>query len=289
MSEFIRPQVDAEDIRENVTRFTVEPLERGYGDTLGNSLRRVLLSSLEGAAVEAIMIDGVQHEFTTVEGVYEDVTAIVLNVKELVFKSMGTGEEAVASVNVDGPCTVTAGDFDVPAEFELINPEHVVCTLGEGHHLSMKMRIGTGRGYVSNEDNTRSEDPIGIIHVDSRFSPVRRCAKAVEPCRVGQHTDYDRLVLEVETDGFNPQHNEVLRAFAAHILNGEPLVASGVEGIRGLTLANAMYLSSWTGETIELPLDEDRFLEELNKRRATSRRKEDVSITLDTEGTYGNK
>ena len=117
MSEFIRPQVDAEDIRENVTRFTVEPLERGYGDTLGNSLRRVLLSSLEGAAVEAIMIDGVQHEFTTVEGVYEDVTAIVLNVKELVFKSMGTGEEAVASVNVDGPCTVTAGDFDVPAEF----------------------------------------------------------------------------------------------------------------------------------------------------------------------------
>ncbi len=217
MSEFIRPQVDAEDIRENVTRFTVEPLERGYGDTLGNSLRRVLLSSLEGAAVEAIMIDGVQHEFTTVEGVYEDVTAIVLNVKELVFKSMGTGEEAVASINVDGPCTVTAGDFDVPAEFELINPEHVVCTLGEGHHLSMKMRIGTGRGYVSNEDNKRSEDPIGIIHVDSRFSPVRRCAKAVEPCRVGQHTDYDRLVLEVETDGSIAPRDTVVEA--ANIVN----------------------------------------------------------------------
>ena len=217
MSEFIRPTVSVEEISDNLARVSAEPLERGYGDTLGNSLRRVLLSSLEGAAVEAIMIDGVQHEFTTVEGVYEDVTAIVLNVKELVFKSMGTGEEAVASVNVDGPCTVTAGDFDVPAEFELINPEHVVCTLGEGHHLSMKMRIGTGRGYVSNEDNKRSEDPIGIIHVDSRFSPVRRCAKAVEPCRVGQHTDYDRLVLEVETDGSIAPRDAVVQA--ANIIN----------------------------------------------------------------------
>ena len=201
MSDFIRPNVSVDEVSENVARVIVEPLEHGYGDTLGNSLRRVLLSSLEGAAVEAIQIDGVQHEFTTVEGVYEDVTDIVLNVKGLAFRNMGTGSEATASISIDGPATVTGGDFDIPAEFQLVNTDHVICTLGEGAHLTMSMRISTGRGYVSGEDNEREDDPIGLIHVDSLFSPVRRCAKAVEPCRVGQHTDYDRLVLEVETNG----------------------------------------------------------------------------------------
>ena len=217
MSEFIRPQVSVEEISENLARVSAEPLERGYGDTLGNSLRRVLLSSLEGAAVEAIQIDGVQHEFTTVEGVYEDVTDIVLNVKGLVFRSMGTGDEATASISIDGPCTVTGGDFKVPAEFELVNEDQVICTLGEGAHLSMQMRIGTGRGYVAGDDNERDGDPIGIIHVDSLYSPVRRCAKAVEPCRVGQHTNYDRLVLEVETDGSITPRDAVVDA--ANIVN----------------------------------------------------------------------
>lgn len=217
MSEFIRPQVSVEEISENLARVFVEPLERGYGDTLGNSLRRVLLSSLEGAAVEAIQIDGVQHEFTTVEGVYEDVTDIVLNVKGLVFRSMGTADEATASISIDGPCTVTGGDFKVPAEFELVNKDHVICSLGEGAHLTMQMRIGVGRGYVSGDDNERESDPIGIIHVDSLYSPVRRCAKAVEPCRVGQHTDYDRLVLEVETDGSISPRDAVVEA--ANIVN----------------------------------------------------------------------
>ena len=217
MSEFIRPQVSVEEISENLARVSAEPLERGYGDTLGNSLRRVLLSSLEGAAVEAIQIDGVQHEFTTVEGVYEDITDIVLNVKGLVFRSMGTGDEAEASISVDGPMTVTGGDFNVPAEFELVNPEQVICTLGAGSHLTMKMRIGTGRGYVSGEDNERESDPIGIIHVDSLFSPVRRCAKVVEPCRVGRHTNYDRLVLEVETNGSITPRDAVVEA--ANIIN----------------------------------------------------------------------
>ena len=207
MSEFIRPTVSVEEISDTISRVIVEPLERGYGDTLGNSLRRVLLSSLEGAAVEAIRIDGVQHEFTSVEGAYEDVTDIVLNVKELVFQAMGTGDEAEASINIDGPATVTGGDFSVPAEFNLINPEHVICHLGEGAHLSMSLRIGTGRGYVSGEDNKR----------DSDFSPVRRCAKAVEPCRVGQHTDYDRLILEVETDGSIAPRDAVVEA--SNIIN----------------------------------------------------------------------
>ncbi|MBF0990622.1 MAG: DNA-directed RNA polymerase subunit alpha, partial [Atopobium sp.] len=188
MSEFIRPNVSVDEIGANVARVSVEPLERGYGDTLGNSLRRVLLSSLEGAAVEAIQIDGVQHEFTTVEGVYEDVTDIVLNVKGLVFRNTNNSDEAEASISVDGPCTVTGADLDVPMGYELVNPAQHICTLAEGAHLSMRLRLGNGRGYVSGEDNERESDPIGFIHVDSIFSPVRRCAKAVEPCRVGRHT-----------------------------------------------------------------------------------------------------
>lgn len=217
MSEFIRPQVSVVDISENLARVNVEPLERGYGDTLGNSMRRVLLSSLEGAAVEAISIDGVQHEFSTVDGVYEDVTDIVLNVKGLVFHANGSGETAEASISIDGPCTVTGGDFKIPAEFELINKDHVICTLGEGGHLAMRMRIGVGRGYVSGDDNERYEDPIGVIHVDSLYSPVRRCAKTVEPCRVGQHTNYDRLILEIETNGSISPRDAVIEA--ADIIN----------------------------------------------------------------------
>ena len=201
MSDFIRPTVTVEEVSDNVARVIVEPLEHGYGDTLGNSLRRVLLSSLEGAAVEAIQIDGVQHEFATVDGVYEDVTDIVLNVKGLAFKSLGVGREATASISIDGPASVTGADFDVPTEFNLVNPTQVICTLGEGAHFTMQMRIGTGRGYVSGDDSEREDDPIGLIRVDSLYSPVRRCAKSVEPCRVGQHTDYDRLVLEIETNG----------------------------------------------------------------------------------------
>ena len=201
MSEFIRPEVTIEEINDTLARVTVEPLERGYGDTLGNSLRRVLLSSLEGAAPEAIQIDGVQHEFSTVEGVYDDVTDIVLNVKGLVFKKTTGEDEAEASLNVAGPATVTGKDLSVPAGYELVNPDHFICRVGDGGHLTMRIRIGSGRGYVCGEDNERTGDPIGLIHVDSLYSPVKRCAKFVEPCRVGQHTDYDRLVLEVETNG----------------------------------------------------------------------------------------
>ena len=217
MSEFIRPNVSVDEIGANVARVSVEPLERGYGDTLGNSLRRVLLSSLEGAAVEAIQIDGVQHEFTTVEGVYEDVTDIVLNVKGLVFRNTNNSDEAEASISVDGPCKVTGADLDVPMGYELVNPSQHICTLAEGAHLSMRLRLGNGRGYVSGEDNERESDPIGFIHVDSIFSPVRRCAKAVEPCRVGRHTDYDRLVLEVETNGAISPREAVVEA--ANIIN----------------------------------------------------------------------
>ena len=217
MSEFIRPQVHVEEISETAARVSVEPLERGYGDTLGNSLRRVLLSSLEGAAVEAIQIDGAQHEFTTIPNMVEDVTDIVLNVKGLVFRTLGTTDEGTATISVDGPCEVTGADFFIPSEFELVNPEQHIATLTEGGHLTMSMRIGYGRGYVSYEQNKRDNDPIGIINVDSLFSPVKRCAKLVEACRVGLHTDYDRLVLEIETNGALSPRDAVVSA--ANIIN----------------------------------------------------------------------
>ncbi|MBY4798183.1 DNA-directed RNA polymerase subunit alpha [Collinsella sp. AGMB00827] len=217
MSEFIRPQVQVEEINDTCSRVSVEPLERGYGDTLGNSLRRVLLSSLEGAAVEAIQIDGAQHEFMAIDNMVEDVTDIVLNVKGLVFRSLGTANEATATISVDGPCEVTGADFFIPAEFELVNPEQHIATLTEGGHLTMSMRIGYGRGYVSAEANKHDSDPIGLIHVDSLYSPVHRCAKLVEATRVGQHTDYDRLVLEIETNGAVTPREAVVQA--ANIVN----------------------------------------------------------------------
>lgn len=208
MSNFIRPKVSVEEVKENVARVEVAPLERGYGDTLGNSLRRVLLSSLEGAAVKAIKIDGVDHEFSTVKGVYEDVTDIVLNVKQLVFKQVAEINDTEATVNIEGPATVTGKDLTVPACFELINPDQVICTLEKGAKFAMRLVLDTGRGYVSAEENQaengvlgETHEEIGLIYVDSLYSPVRRCAKFVEDCRVGQRTDYDRLIIEVETDG----------------------------------------------------------------------------------------
>ncbi len=218
MTEFMRPTVTTEEISDVVARFIVEPLERGYGFTLGNSMRRVLLSSLDGAKATAIQIDGVQHEFTTAEGVIEDITDIVLNVKGLVFSALNEDVvEATAHVIAEGPCTVTGADLAVPTEFTLINPDHVIATVADGGRLEMSVRIGVGRGYVPAERNKRTEDPIGIIHVDSLFSPVRRCTMNVTDTRVGQRTDYDKLVLEVETDGSITPTDAVCQA--ANIVN----------------------------------------------------------------------
>ncbi len=218
MTEFMRPTVSTEEVNSTVARYIVEPLERGYGNTLGNSMRRVLLSSLDGAKATAIQVDGVQHEFTTAEGVIEDITDIVLNVKGLVFSPLNDDvTEATAHVSAEGPCVVTGADLEVPTEFTLVNPEHVIASVADGGQLDMSIRIGVGRGYVSADSNKRTEDPIGIIPVDSLFSPVRRCTMNVEDTRVGQHTDYDRLTLEVETDGSISPTEAVCRG--ANIIN----------------------------------------------------------------------
>lgn len=202
MTEFIRPQVNVEQVDDQVARYIVEPLERGFGYTLGNCMRRVLLSSLQGAAATSIRIEGVQHEFASIDGVREDVTDIVLNVKGLVFRDTGIGTgDAVATLSVNGPVTVTGADLNVPAEFELVNPDHVIATLNGKGKLEMSLNIGVGRGYVSADRNKRAGDYIGVITVDSLFSPVNRCTYVVENTRAGERTDYDKLTLEVETNG----------------------------------------------------------------------------------------
>jgi len=213
MSEFMRPQVTVDKIDDRVARYVVEPLERGFGYTLGSCMRRVLLSSLQGAAATSIRIEGIQHEFATIDGVREDVTDIVLNVKGLVFRDNEVGSgDAVATLSVKGPATVTGADLKVPTEFDLVNPDHVIAHLNTKGKLELSVQIGLGRGYVSAERNKRAENRIGDITIDSLFSPVIRCSYVVENTRVGQRTDYDKLTLEVETNGAVDPGDAVARA-----------------------------------------------------------------------------
>ncbi len=200
MIEIERPKIECEDITENYGRFVVEPLERGFGTTLGNSLRRVLLSSLPGVAASSVKIDGVLHEFTTIEGVREDVTEIVLNLKELIAKLHSEGSKKVI-VDASGACEVTAGDIIADSDVEIINPELHIATLGPNAKLYMEIILEHGRGYVSAEKNKNTAMPIGQIAVDSIFTPIRKVNFRVEDTRVGQITDYDKLNLEVWTDG----------------------------------------------------------------------------------------
>jgi DNA-directed RNA polymerase subunit alpha len=178
----------------------LEPLERGFGMTLGNALRRVLLSSLQGASVTAIRIDGVLHEFSSIQGVREDVTDIVLNVKQLAIRMMGDGPKRL-QLTATGPGEVTAGQIQTTGDMEITNPELVLCTLDDGAKLSMELTVDIGKGYVPAAENRPEDAPIGLIPVDAIYSPVRRVAYRVEPTRVGQKTDYDKLILTVETDG----------------------------------------------------------------------------------------
>ena len=202
MTEFMKPHVSVESIDERTARYIVEPLERGFGYTLGNCMRRVLLSSLPGAAAKSIYIHGVLHEFATIDGVTEDVTDIVLNIKSLVFSQLDPeAEEATMTLSATGPAVVTGADIKKIVEFEVVNSDQVIATLTEGATLEMSIGIGTGRGYVTADRNKREGDPIGVIYVDSLYSPVVRCSYTVENTRVGQRTDYDKLTVELETNG----------------------------------------------------------------------------------------
>ncbi len=203
MIEIEKPRIEALDLASNGTygKFVVEPLERGYGTTIGNSLRRVLLSSLPGVAVTSIKIDGILHEFSTVEGVKEDVTEIVLNIKGLIAKINGEGPKVVY-IEAEGPCEVTAASIKCDSEVEILDPNMHIATLGDGARLFMELTLDKGRGYVPAERNKQLMNPaIGVIPVDSIYTPVVKVNYTVENTRVGQITDYDKLALEVWTNG----------------------------------------------------------------------------------------
>src|SRR5436189_2957568 len=212
MLEFQTPQISAEKVEDNRGSFTIEPLDRGFGYTFGNSLRRVLLSSLSGAAVTSVRIEGVAHEFSTIQGVKEDVTDIVLNVKGVVCRMHSDASDVEAPLVVSGPGEITAKDIDLPAGIEILNPDLHIATLEKKTKLELYMTIGRGRGYRPAEENKSADQPIGVIPIDSIFSPVRRVAYEVEPARVGQRTDFDKLKLDIETDGSIDPHAALTEA-----------------------------------------------------------------------------
>ena len=201
MVEIEKPRINCLDSLEDASygKYVVEPLERGYGMTLGNSLRRILLSSLPGYAATSVKIAGVQHEFSTIPGITEDVTEIVLNVKRMIVKVHSQGVKTVY-IDAVGPCEVTAGDIKADAEVEILNPELHICTLGANATFNMEITLSQGRGYVPADRNKTAQTVIGVIPIDSIYSPVQKVNYSVEPTRVGDKTDFDKLTLEVWTD-----------------------------------------------------------------------------------------
>jgi DNA-directed RNA polymerase subunit alpha len=200
-TDFQVPRITAEKVDDRRGTFTIEPLDKGFGYTFGNSLRRVLLSSLGGAAITSVRIEGVAHEFSTVPGVKEDVTDIILNLKDLVVRMHTDADEVEAPLVATGPGEVKAKDIDLPSGVEILNPEAPIATLEKKTKLEVYLTIGRGRGYSPAEENQSDEQPIGVIPIDSIFSPIRRASYAVAAARVGQRTDFDKLTLDLETDG----------------------------------------------------------------------------------------
>jgi len=229
--EFQIPRITHEEVNEDRGVFTIEPLDRGFGYTFGNSLRRVLLSSLEGAAVTSAKIEGVAHEFTTLKGVREDVTDILLNLKNLVCRLHGESPEVEVRLEKRGSGPVTASDIEAPADLEILNPDLEIANLSDKGRLEITLTIGRGRGYVPAELNRGLEHTIGVIPVDSIFSPVRRVSYEVEAARVGQRTDYDKLTLDVTTDGSVEPRDAI--AEAAEILIRQLAIFTDLDRIEG--------------------------------------------------------
>ncbi len=217
--ELIKPnKIEFSSADRTKATLVAEPLERGFGLTLGNALRRVLLSSLRGAAVTAVQIDGVLHEFSSIPGVREDVTDIVLNIKEIAIGMEGDEPKRMV-VRKQGPGTVLAGDIQTVGDIEILNPDHVICTLDEGAEIRMEFTVANGKGYVPADRNRAEDAPIGLIPVDSLYSPVKKVSYKVENTREGQVLDYDRLIMTLETDGSVTGEDAI--AFAARILQDQ--------------------------------------------------------------------
>ena len=200
MIEFEKPNITKIDENKDYGKFVIEPLERGYGTTLGNSLRRVLLASLPGAAVTSINIEGVLHEFDTVPGVREDVMQIILNIKGIAVKSY-VEDEKIIELDVEGPAEITAGDILTDSDIEIVNPDHYLFTIGEGARFKAVMTVNSGRGYVPADQNKRDDAPVGTLAVDSIYTPVTKVNYQVEPARVGSNDGFDKLTLEIMTNG----------------------------------------------------------------------------------------
>ena len=214
----MKPEIEPGHDPARQAKIVAEPLERGFGMTLGNALRRVLLSSLQGAAVTNVHIDGVVHEFSSIDGVREDVTDIVLNIKQIALRMHGEGPKRVV-LRKSGPGVVTAGDIEETADVEIVNKDLILCTLDEGAEIRMEFTVNTGKGYVPSERNRPEDAPIGLIGVDALYSPVKRVSYKVENTREGQVLDYDKLILEIETDGTVTPEDSV--AYAARILQDQ--------------------------------------------------------------------
>src|SRR5579884_3342993 len=225
------PKIVHEEVDEHRGVFVIEPLDRGFGHTFGNSLRRVLLSSLEGAAVTSVKVEGTAHEFTTLPGIREDVTDIVLNLKNLVARLHGDSPEVEVHIAKKGAGTVTAADIEAPAELEILNPELEIANLSDRGRLEMTLTIGRGRGYSPAEMNRGPQHTIGVIPIDSIFSPVRRVSYQVESARVGQRTDYDKLTMDITTDGSVDPKDAL--AEAAEILIRQLAIFTDIEKIEG--------------------------------------------------------
>jgi DNA-directed RNA polymerase subunit alpha len=238
--ELIRPnklQVTTGTDAARVATVVAEPLERGFGVTLGNALRRILLSSLQGAAVQSVHIDGVLHEFSSIAGVREDVTDIILNIKDIAIKMQGEGPKRMV-VKKQGPGTVTAGEIQTVGDVVVLNPDLVLCTLDEGAEIRMEFTVNTGKGYVPAERNRPEDAPIGLIPVDSLYSPVRKVSYKVENTREGQILDYDKLTMTIETNGAVSPEDAL--AYAARILQDQLNVFVNFEEPRKETAAEAI-------------------------------------------------
>src|SRR6187399_951344 len=238
LMDFQVPRIVHEEVDEQRGRFTIEPLDRGFGYTFGNSLRRVLLSSLEGAAVTSVKIEGVAHEFTTLPGVREDVTDILLNFKNLICRLHGESPEIEVRLTKKGAGVVKASDIEAPAELEILNPDLEIANLSDKGRLEITLTIGRGRGYLPAELNRGPEHTIGVIPIDSIFSPVRRVSYDVETARVGQRTDYDKLRLDVLTDGSIDPREAIGQA--AEILIRQLAIFTDIEKMEGFGEAAAV-------------------------------------------------
>ena len=261
LPEFQLPKISKEDVSDNKGTFMIEPLDKGFGYTFGNSLRRILLSSLGGAAVKSVRIEGVAHEFSTIPGIQEDVTDLVLNLKDLVVRMHTDADEVEVPLVVTGPGEVTAKDIDLPAGVEILNPSASIATLEKKTKLEIYMTIGRGRGYSPAEDNKSEDQPIGVIPIDSIFSPIRRAAYAVDAARVGQRTDFDKLSLEIETDG-SIEPGVALRE-AAEILIKSLAIFTDADRVDELTSRDGIGAAEEDGAGAPGLDGDDRLIEEL--------------------------